>query len=57
MIFKLKKIMPVLLLILVIPLVTVSIWSWRSAAPDKPDPIPLGDYTYTVEYTEHRIDK
>ncbi|MBM3134725.1 MAG: beta-lactamase family protein [Chloroflexi bacterium] len=41
-----------------IPLVLlagVSFWNWQRAGPKKPDPIPPGDYTYTVDYAEHRI--
>jgi len=46
------------ILVAVLPLVllaSVSFWSWQRAAPQKPDPIPPGDYTYTVDYAEHRI--
>jgi len=48
----------VILVSALIPLVllaSVSFWSWQRAMPKKPDPIPPGDYTYTVDYAEHRI--
>ncbi len=33
----------------------VSVWRWLGRPPKKPDPIPPGDYAYTMEYAEHRI--
>ena len=52
---KRKQILRVLALILLLLLAIVSFWSWGRAAPKKPDPIPPGDYSYTVDYAEHRI--
>lgn len=30
-------------------------WVWQSTTPKKPNLIPSGDYTYTVEYADHKI--
>ena len=55
MMLKRKKVIPVSVLILLVLLASVSFWSWQRAAPKKPDPIPSGDYSYTVDYAEYRI--
>jgi len=52
---KRKKAISVSVLILLVLLAIVSLWSWGRAAPRKPDPIPPGDYTYTVDYADYRI--
>ena len=33
----------------------VLLWSWLRGPPRRPDPIPRGDYGYTVAYASHRI--
>ena len=52
---KRNKTLLILTLVILVLLATVSIWSWRRAAPRKPDPIPRDDYAYTVDYAEYRI--
>jgi len=52
---KRKKVILVSVLLPLVLLAIVSFWSWQRATPKKPDPIPPGDYTYTVDYAEHRI--
>ncbi len=44
-------------LIPLILLASGALWRWQTAPPRKPDPIPLGDYSYTVDYAEHRIER
>jgi CubicO group peptidase (beta-lactamase class C family) len=50
-----KKVILVSVLVPLILLAIVSLWNWQRTGPKKPDPIPPGDYTYTVDYAEHRI--
>jgi CubicO group peptidase (beta-lactamase class C family) len=52
---KQKKTIRILGIMLIFPLSILSFWRFRMAAPKKPDPIPLGDYAYTLDYTEYRI--
>ena len=52
---KQKKAVRVLGLIPLVLLAIVLFWRWQRAAPKKPNPIPPGDYSYTVDYAEHRI--
>jgi len=54
---KRKHILAVSALVLLVLLAIVSIWGWQRAGPKKPDPIPRGDYSYTVDYAEHRIHR
>jgi len=44
-------------LIMLLLLVGVSLLYWGSVVPRKPIRIPLGDYTYTMAYAEHRIQQ
>ena len=44
-------------LILLLILASVTLWRWLSAAPRKPASITAGDYTYTIEYAEYRIQQ
>jgi len=37
--------------------ITAFIWRFVWAAPRKPGPIPTGDYSYTIDYAEHRLEK
>jgi CubicO group peptidase (beta-lactamase class C family) len=55
MMLKRKKVKLVLGLILLLLLAIVSFWGWGRAAPRKPDPIPPGDYSYTVDYAAYRL--
>ncbi len=56
-----RKVLKVALcLILLVPLVllaVMSVWRWANRPPRKPDTIPLGDYAYTVDYAEFRINQ
>ncbi|UCC62449.1 MAG: beta-lactamase family protein, partial [Anaerolineae bacterium] len=54
---KRKKVTLVSLPILLVLLAVLAHWCWRRAAPKKPDPIPPGDYAYTVDYAEHTIHR
>ena len=47
-----------ILILATLPLLVI-VFSWRQQriAPRKPDYIPLVDYTYTVDYSEHRIQQ
>jgi len=54
---KKKKVILILVPILAILLVIVFFRWWQRASPRKPDPIPPGDYTYTVDYSEYRIQQ
>jgi len=54
---KQKRATLVSALILLLFLAIVSFSSWARSAPKKPDPIPPGDYAYTVDYVEYRIDQ
>jgi CubicO group peptidase (beta-lactamase class C family) len=49
-----KTIYLLVTLLLVFPAITFWV-DWRTRAPRKPAPIPLGDYSYSVEYAEYRI--
>jgi hypothetical protein len=42
--------------VIVIGAVVAAILLWPSG-PKKPAEIPLGDYSYAIEYTDYRIDK
>ncbi|MEA3337578.1 MAG: serine hydrolase domain-containing protein [Chloroflexota bacterium] len=57
MILKRKTVIAISMLILLILLAIVVFWRWQRAEPRKPDPIPPGDYTYSVDYAEYRIDQ
>ena len=54
---KLKKIIRVSVPMLLLLLVSASLWQWGRATPRKPNPIPSGDYTYTMAYAEYRIQQ
>ena len=54
---KLKKVASRSALIVLALLATASVWRWSRAATRKPEPLPRGDYSYTIEYTEHRIQR
>ena len=43
--------------VLVLLLLSAGVVLWRSRIPQKPAFIPLGDYTYTLEYAEYRISQ
>ena len=52
-----KRAIPILVLMVLVVLAGASFWRWQGRAPKKPDPVPLGDYAYTVDYAEHRIQQ
>ena len=52
---KRKQVLRVLALMFLLLLAILFFWRWSRAAPRKPDPIPRGDYSYTVDYAEHGI--
>ena len=52
---KRRKVIFVSALILLVLVSIVTFWGWQRTAPKKPDPIPPGDYSYTVDYAEYRI--
>jgi CubicO group peptidase (beta-lactamase class C family) len=52
---KRNKTILILTLVIVVLLAIVSLWVLDRAAPRKPDPIPPGDFTYTVNFAEYRI--
>lgn len=55
MFFRRNRFAPILLLAL---LVFGAIFLvWHGTAPAKPTDIPLGDYSYTIEYTEQKIQQ
>jgi len=54
---KPKRFIRVSALIMLLLLVGVSLWQWGRVAPRKPNPIPSGNYTYTMAYAEHRIQQ
>jgi CubicO group peptidase (beta-lactamase class C family) len=54
---KRKRVVLVSVLILAVLFAVASFWGRQRATPRKPDPIPPGDYTYTVEYAAYRIDQ
>jgi len=55
MMLKGRKVIFVSALILLVLVSIVTFWGWQRAAPKKPDPIPRGDYNYTMDYAGHRI--
>ena len=57
MMLKRKQVILVSVPILAVLLAIASFWRWQRAAPRKPNPILPGDYTYTVDYAEYRIDQ
>ena len=49
---KITRILVTLLLVFA----AIAFWAvWRIQTPQKPDSIPRGDYSYTIEYAEYRI--
>jgi len=48
-----KWFVPTLLVLLAISF----FWRWQGATPNRPDSIPRGDYAYTVNYAEYRINQ
>ena len=54
---KRKKFIRILAFALLILLAGDAFWRWQTAPPRKPDAIPLGDYGYTVDYAEYRIER
>lgn len=54
---KRKKIIPVAAFMLLFLLAALSFWNWQRTSPAKPDLIPPGDYSYAVDFAEHRIQQ
>jgi CubicO group peptidase (beta-lactamase class C family) len=54
---KSKQFFRASVLILLLILASITLWRWLSAAPRKPASITAGDYTYTIEYAEYRIQQ
>jgi hypothetical protein len=57
-----RKALRVLVSVSLVLLALVVVWRWQGVAyrrlgARKPDPIPPGDYSYTVDYAEHRIQQ
>ena len=57
MMTKRKKVILISVSIILVLLIIGSFGSWQRAAPKKPDPISLGDCSYTVDYAEYRINQ
>ena len=54
---KRKKFLQILAIALLVLLASGAFWRWQTTPPRKPDPIPLGDYSYAIDYAEHRIER
>jgi hypothetical protein len=52
---KQKKIFRAFVLVLLLLLAGTMLWFWQT--PIKPRSIPIGDYTYTIEYSKYRISQ
>jgi CubicO group peptidase (beta-lactamase class C family) len=55
MMLKRKRVKTVAGLIFLVLLAGGSFWVWQRTPPEKPDLIPPGDYSYTLDYAQHRI--
>ena len=54
---KRKKFLQILGVVVLLLLAGGALWRWQTAPPRKPDVIPLGDYSYTINYAQYRIDR